>query len=149
MTPVVTANCLCPTDSTAQKIAKINNNLVNLFHLMSAHAFTGLFVNLNACRCSESQVLSALNTNIVNFFDWFSDNGGVAVDTAITSWAELAAVPTTGLAVGAIKLWINSADNTAKIVQLRTGTDATDTASGVQRPNDYADPGNTKVWYQA
>lgn len=149
MTPVVTANCLCPTDSTAQKLAKINNNAVNLFYLMSAGAFTGLFVNLNTCRCSDAQVLSALNNNLVNFFNWFSENGGLAVDTGITSWAELAAVATEDLAVGAIKLWINAADGTAKIVQLRTGTDATDTASGIQRPNDYANPGNTKVWYQA
>jgi hypothetical protein len=149
MTPVVTANCLCPTDSTAQKLAKISNNLTNLFYLMSAGAFTGKFVNLLNCRCSDSEVLSTINNNLVNFFNWFSENGGVAVDTAITSWAELAAVATADLEAGAIKLWINAADGSAKIVQLRTGTDATDTGNGIQRPNDYADPGNTKVWYQA
>lgn len=148
MTPVVTANCLCPTDSTAQRLAKIQNNLVNLFYLMSAGQFTGLFVNLTNCRCSEAQVLQALNNNIVNFFAWFAANGGVAVDTSITSWAQLAAVPTTILDAGAIKLWVNSADLSFKIVQLRAGTDATDTANGIQRPNDYNAATNAKVWYQ-
>ena len=37
------------------------------------------------------------------------------------------------------------ADNT----QLNAGTDATNVAEGLQRPNDFNASTNAKVWYQA
>lgn len=70
------------------------------------------------------------------------------VDPNIKSWAQLAAVVTVGLAVGTLKVWKNDADGAHKVTELRAGTDATDTANGIQRPADYADPANAKVWYQ-
>lgn len=42
---------------------------------MSSGKWTGNFVNLGACLCSEPQILAALNNNIVSFFNWFSANG--------------------------------------------------------------------------
>lgn len=145
---VVHTECLCPTDSKPQALAKINNNLSALFFLMSAGAFRGNTVNLGSCLCSESQILAALNNNIAAFFTWFANNGGVPIDAAITTWDQLAALQTTNVAVGAIKIWVNTADLSFKIVQLRAGTDATDTANGIQRPNDYNAATNAKVWYQ-
>ncbi len=145
---VVNTECLCPSDSRPQALGKINNNLSALFFLMSAGLFRGNTVNLGACLCSEPQILAAMNNNIAAFFTWFANSGGSPTDPAITSWTELAAVPTTNVAVGAIKLWINAADGTFKIVQLRAGTEATNTANGIQRPDDYSNPSNAKVWYQ-
>jgi hypothetical protein len=66
----------------------------------------------------------------------------------IASWTDLAAVPTKLLPVGTIYLWVDSASDSLKATQLRTGTDASDPTNGVQRGDDYADPGNTKVWYE-
>lgn len=67
----------------------------------------------------------------------------------ITSWAELAAIQTQGYAKPVIVIWVESGTNLARTMQLRSGTDATDTANGIQRPNDYSSPSNEYVWYQA
>lgn len=146
----VNTACACPMDSKAMLLAKATNNLSSLFFLMSAGAFRANTVNLGACLCSEAQMLQTLVNNTAAFFTWFANNGGDPIDPAITTWDLLAAVPTTNVAVGAIKLWINAGDapGAFKIVQLRAGTDATDTANGVQRPNDYDPATNAKVWYQ-
>jgi hypothetical protein len=54
----------------------------------------------------------------------------------------LSAIPTVSLSVPyAVRVFIGGNIQTWL---LQTGTDAT--APGVQRPNDYSDPGNTKVW---
>jgi hypothetical protein len=144
-------NCVCPRDSTPQAIAKINANLVFLFELMSA-SFTGRQIGVigggTGCGCSEIQALAILNDNIIEFATAVAAGGGAPVDNSISSWAELAAVETTGLTVPVLKVWVNAADGTLKATQLRAGTDATDTANGIQRPDDYSDPGNAKVWYQ-
>lgn len=65
-------------DSDYITFANLNNNLVNLFKLMSVGKWTGQFVNLGACMCSVTQILQALNNNVVSFFNWFSANGGSA-----------------------------------------------------------------------
>jgi mRNA-degrading endonuclease toxin of MazEF toxin-antitoxin module len=73
------------------------------------------------------------------------------VSEAITTWAELGAVATTTLTVGACRIWFNDGaggDGLAKFVRLVAGTDATDTASGIQRPDDYNGSTNAKVWKQ-
>jgi hypothetical protein len=144
---VVNTQCLCPGDSKPQALAKINNNLSALFFLMSAGLYRGNTVNLGACLCSEPQILATLNNNIAAFFTWFANSGGVVVDPAISTWAQLAAIPTTGVAVGAVKIWVDSATGVLKATQLLAGTDATDTASGIQRPDDYNGATNAKVWY--
>jgi hypothetical protein len=69
------------------------------------------------------------------------------VDSEIDSWTELAAIPTTDLPVGTVKIWVNTAEGLMKGTQLLAGTDATDTANGIQRPDDYAAGTNEKVWY--
>lgn len=69
------------------------------------------------------------------------------IDSAITSWAELQAVSTANTAVGTSKMWIDS-NNVLFTVVLRAGTDATDTANGVARPDDYNASTNAKVWLQ-
>ncbi len=69
-------------------------------------------------------------------------------DGGVTSWAELAALETVGRALNSLVFWVEATTGLLRVVQLRTGTDATDTASGIQRPNDYDDPDNTRVWYQ-
>lgn len=143
---VVHTQCLCPSDSKPQALAKISNNLSALFFLMSAGLFRGNTVNLGSCLCSEPQILATINNNIAAFFTWFANSGGVVVDPAITSWATLAAVPTTTLTVGAVKIWVDSASGLLKATQLVAGTEATDTASGLQRPNDYNGATNAKYW---
>lgn len=56
----------------------------------------------------------------------------------------LAAVPTTGLAVPfAVEIDIG---NGAEIWILKSGTDPTDSPSGILRPNDYAVTTNEKIW---
>ena len=71
------------------------------------------------------------------------------IEPNVGTWADLAALSTTGYQNGTIKIWIETATGETKTVRLLPGTDPTDTASGIQRPNDYANPGNARVWYQA
>lgn len=71
------------------------------------------------------------------------------VEPNVGTWAELAALPTTGYETNTIKIWVETATGITITVRLLEGTDATDTASGIQRPDDYANPGNARVWYQA
>jgi hypothetical protein len=81
-----------------------------------------------------------------------SGSGGstyeVAIDGAITSWAQLAAIATTSLGVGSTKAWVEASTEILKVVVLRSSTAATNTAEGLQRPNDYNGTTNTKVWHQ-
>ena len=144
---VTVPTCLCPTDSRPQSLAKINNNLVALFFIMSAGTYRGNTVNLGACLCSEPQILATMNNNIASFFTWLAANGGAPVDSSISSWSTLAGISTTGLAVGALKIWVDSSTGVLKATQLLAGTDATDTASGIQRPDDYNAATKAKVWY--
>ncbi len=71
--------------------------------------------------------------------------GGGIVNTAITSWTDLAAIPTPLVPVGTTILWVEAALNLLRATQVRLGSDATDTASGIQRADDWATTG--KVWY--
>lgn len=139
--------CLCPPDGRVQLLAKANNNLVILLNLMSSGTFTGQLVNLGECQCSEAQILAAINNNLYNALSAILGGGGLPVDASITSWAELAAVATDDLDVPVIKIWREAATSLYHFTVLLAGTDATDTANGIQRPNDYA-AGNQKVWYQ-
>lgn len=68
---------------------------------------------------------------------------------SIQSWADLAAIKTLGLPKPQIRIWVDADTGLFKVTQLRAGTDETDTANGIQRPDDYASPGNEFVWYQA
>jgi hypothetical protein len=77
-----------------------------------------------------------------------SGGSSSGVDASITSWAQLAAIPTAGESKPIVKVWVEAGDHAAKTTELRAGTDATDTANGIQRPNDYG-PSNQFVWYQA
>lgn len=71
---VIVPTCLCPSDSPMVAQAKINNNLVALFFLMSAGQFRGNTVNYGSCLCSPLQILASINNNIAGFFTWFSGN---------------------------------------------------------------------------
>jgi hypothetical protein len=73
----------------------------------------------------------------------------IAVDPAITSWAELGAVATVALPVGSAKAWVEATTEILKVVVLRTSDAATDTASGLKRPDDYNGTTNAKVWHQS
>ena len=142
----VHTECLCPQDSQAQALAKIANNLSSLFYIMSYGLFRGQTVNMGACLCTPMQILAAINNNVSGFFTWYANSGGAPFNYSITTWAELAQLPTVNVTVGAIQLWVDSVDGVLKATQLLAGTDATDTAQGVQRPDDYS-AGNQKVWY--
>lgn len=140
--------CLCPPDGSLQLLAKANNNLVLLLNLMSSGTFVGQFVNLGECLCSEAQILAALNNNLYNALSAILTGGGITVDASITSWAQLQAVPTAGLAVPVIKIWRESTTSLYHFTVLLAATDATDTANGIARPSDYNGATNAKVWYQ-
>lgn len=77
-----------------------------------------------------------------------SGGSSSGVDSSITSWAQLAAIPTAGVAKPIVKVWVEALTLAHKVTELRAGTDATDTANGIQRPDDYG-PSNQYVWYQA
>lgn len=139
--------CLCPPDGKLQLLGKVANNLVLLLNLMSAGTFTGRLVNLGECQCSEAQILAAINNNLYEALGTILGGGGLPVDASITTWAELAAVETEDLAVPVIKIWREAATSLYHFTVLLAGTDATDTANGIQRPADYG-AGNQKVWYQ-
>lgn len=145
-----TANCICPRDTTKQAIAKINSNLVYLFELMSTD-FTGRQIGVigtgAGCGCSEIQALAILNDNIIAFAEAYTGGGGLPVDNTINSWADLAAIATADLTVPVLKLWVNDADGLLKATQLLAGSDATDTASGIQQPSDFNAGTNAKVWF--
>lgn len=75
-------------------------------------------------------------------------SGGTSgVNQSVTSWTELAAIATAALSIPQVIVWVNAADDSFHVTQLRAGTDATDTAAGIQRPDDYNDPANTRCWY--
>ena len=71
------------------------------------------------------------------------------VDASINSWAQLAAIPTSGQPQPIVKVWVDSAVSPPKTrtTQTRAGTDATNTPAGIQRPNDYS-ASNQFVWYE-
>lgn len=84
---------------------------------------------------------------------WNSGGGAssvreLAVDTSVTSWAQLAAIATTALALGTTVTWVEASTEILKVVVLRSSTAATSTADGLQRPNDYNGATNAKVWHQ-
>ena len=72
----------------------------------------------------------------------------VFVDQSITSWADLAAVPTVGLATGSTKLWVDTTTLLLMGAVLMGGIQATNTAEGLQRPDDYDGSTNAKVWHE-
>jgi hypothetical protein len=71
--------------------------------------------------------------------------GGGFVNTAITSWSDLAALMTPLIPVNTTIMWVDASAGLLRATQVRLGTDATDTASGIQRADDYATTG--KIWY--
>jgi hypothetical protein len=70
-----------------------------------------------------------------------------SIDTGITSLADLAAVATVNLIAPALRYWVQASDGTSQTWQLLASTAAT--SEGVQRPNDYNDLTNAKVWFKA
>lgn len=105
-------------------------------------------MNLGNCLCSELQILAALVNNIAGFFTYMATNGPVPVDSTITTEAQLSAIPTTGLTVPVLKLWVLEADGSLQAWRLLAGTDAS-VAGSIRRPDDYNAVTNAKVWYRA
>lgn len=70
------------------------------------------------------------------------------IEPDIQSWADLAAFSTTGMQNGTIKAWVDASTGITRFTRLLPGTDASDPANGIQRPNDYG-VGNYRVWYLA
>lgn len=66
----------------------------------------------------------------------------------ITSWTDLASIPTVGIINSVIVQWVEAASGAFKTTQLRMSTAATNTGAGVQRPTDYTTTYNQKVWFQ-
>lgn len=137
-------------DTESARLAKISNNLVALFERISFGGYTaGVIIGVGPCRCSDVQIWSAMNENIVGFVNYLEASSGVRPGPGVSSWAQLQALPTINyIGTNSTILWVESATGLFKATQLRTGTDATDTASGIARPDDYASPGNERVWYQ-
>jgi hypothetical protein len=70
------------------------------------------------------------------------------IEPDIHSWADLADFASAAMQNGTVKLWVETTTGISRVTRLLPGTDATDTANGIQRPNDYG-PGNYRVWYLA
>lgn len=73
----------------------------------------------------------------------------VTPSTDIQSWADLAAIPTIGLPIPQLRIWVDSTALVFRATQLRESTDATDTASGIQRADDFDATSNPRVWFQS
>lgn len=69
-------------------------------------------------------------------------------DAGITSLVDLAAVSTLNLNPIVIRAWINGDDGTEQVWRLITSSAATDGVS-IQRPNDFDQVTNAKVWFKA
>lgn len=65
----------------------------------------------------------------------------------ITSWDDLAALPTKTIINSVIVDWVEQASGDGRRTQLRMSTDTTDRINGVQRPDDFG-AGNSKVWFE-
>ncbi len=74
---------------------------------------------------------------------------GGTINTSITSWTELMAIPTTSIATGSTLLWVESDSGLERATQIRESTEATDIPSGIARPDDYDASTNPRVWFQA
>lgn len=68
------------------------------------------------------------------------------INPAVTSWATLAAIGTVTAFKPAVIIWTDS-DMITHATMLRAGSDATNTAQGIQRPNDFDTVLNAYVWY--
>jgi hypothetical protein len=66
--------CYCPVESKLQLLARLNQNLVTLFTSMASN-FEGVEVDPQGCGCTETQILSAINQNIVNFGQTYTGGG--------------------------------------------------------------------------
>lgn len=78
---------------------------------------------------------------------WMICGQGVGADRYVTSWAELAALSTAAFPTDYKIYWVEEETGLLRVTQLRAGTNATDTPAGIQRPDDYSDPENKRVWY--
>lgn len=67
----------------------------------------------------------------------------------VGSWADLQALSTTGYPDNTIKIWVETDSGLTKAARLLPSTDPTNPSLGAYRPNDYADPGNARVWFQS
>ena len=70
------------------------------------------------------------------------------INSSIRSWTNLAAMPTTDLAIPSIVGWVNDDDGRIYFTELRNGTDASDPANGIMRPDDYDAVTNAVTWYK-
>ena len=75
--------CTCPADTRVQLLALLNTNLVTLFSAMS-DSFVGTRVDASDCRCSELQILQAINQNIVEFGGVYVPGSGTGLTTKVT-----------------------------------------------------------------
>lgn len=71
------------------------------------------------------------------------------IEPNVTSWADLTALSTTGMPYNTIKIWVDASTGITMTARLLESTAETDESAGIYRPDDYANPGNTKVWFQA
>lgn len=94
-----------------------------------------------------------LTATVVLTSGWQTPNGGnpypqsLSINTSVTSWAQLAAVATVALPTGSAIAWINASTLILMVTQLQAGIEATDTAQGLQRPDDFNAGTNAKVWH--
>lgn len=66
----------------------------------------------------------------------------------ISTWDELASVETYGATLPVILEWYDPTIPILRSVVLQTGTLATDTSQGVQRPDDFDVTLNSNEWFQ-
>lgn len=71
------------------------------------------------------------------------------LDPDVADWNALAAIPTFGLELPIVKIWIEMATGRRMVTRLLASNADTDTASGVQRPRDYDAATNARVWFSA
>lgn len=71
------------------------------------------------------------------------------IEPDIGTWADLQALSTTGMPNNTIKIWVLADTGETITTRLLPSTADTNIAEGRARPDDYADPGNARVWFQA
>lgn len=87
-------------------------------------------------RCFLDDPLGAVSVPGVNLTSRFRPD--------ITSWLDLAAVPTYGATLPVILEWYDATVPILRTTVLQLSSEPTDTSIGVQRPDDYS----TAVWFQ-
>ena len=83
------------------------------------------------------------------FYQPVAEGSPSRIEPNVQSWSDLQALSTTNYPNFTVKIWVDASTGLTMTARLIPSTQATDPSIGAYRPNDYQDPGNARVWFQA